>query len=51
MALYNDELSTVYDIKKHDQLRSLMAPSESVKGPFKQDIGTSEIAATGQGVV
>lgn len=38
-ALYHVGSLTVYDTKKQkDQLRSLMAPSESVKRPFKQDI-------------
>jgi hypothetical protein len=38
-ALYHVGSSTDYDIKKQkDQLWSLMAPSESVKRPFKQDI-------------
>jgi len=39
MALYHVGSLTVYDTKKRkDQLRSLMAPSESVKRPFKLDI-------------
>jgi hypothetical protein len=38
-ALYQVRSLTVYDTKKQkDQLRSLMATSESVKRPFKQDI-------------
>jgi len=38
MALYHVGWLNVYDTKKQKvQLRSLMAPSESVKKPFKQD--------------
>jgi hypothetical protein len=37
MASYNIELSTIYDTEKQkDQLQSLMALSESVKGILKR---------------
>ena len=51
-ALYHVGSLTVYGTKKQKgQLRSLMAPSESVKRHFKQDIEMPQTGATEKGVV